>query len=67
MIHLNCYYLSAPTEPQELRVIGCTTTQLKVGWEPPEFANGHIKGYYVYNGKSEGASFCSSERKEESH
>jgi hypothetical protein len=41
----------APGAPQNLRILGSTTSQLKVGWEPPEDPNGVLKGYYVYNGE----------------
>ncbi|XP_013414225.1 uncharacterized protein LOC106176403 isoform X2 [Lingula anatina] len=44
---------SVPTPPQNFRILGSTTTQIKVGWEPPESANGHLKGYHVYLGKKE--------------
>lgn len=28
-----------------------TTTQVKLAWDPPEFSNGVLKGYYVYIGE----------------
>ena len=40
-----------PTAPQNLRIIGFTITQLKIGWDPPEQINGTMKGYHVYLGK----------------
>ncbi|XP_074654877.1 uncharacterized protein LOC141908654 [Tubulanus polymorphus] len=43
---------SAPSEVQNLHIAGCTTTQLKVMWEPPENRNGVLKGYYVYKGNA---------------
>lgn len=42
---------SVPTAPINLRVLGCTITQLKIGWDPPEEVNGTLKGYYIYLGK----------------
>ena len=39
-----------PGPPENVRVIGATTTQLKIGWDPPHRSNGILKGYYVYNG-----------------
>ncbi|XP_060068103.1 uncharacterized protein LOC132548269 [Ylistrum balloti] len=41
---------SVPSAPQNLRVLGCTITQLKIGWDPPEHLNGVLKGYTVYQG-----------------
>ncbi|KAH9512444.1 hypothetical protein Btru_039590 [Bulinus truncatus] len=41
-----------PEAPQNVRVLGVTATQLKIGWDPPEKFNGISKGYYVYMGKS---------------
>ena len=40
-----------PDEPAGLKVVAVTTTQVKVGWEPPERPNGTLKGYYVSNGE----------------
>ncbi|KAL8562936.1 hypothetical protein ACOMHN_004628 [Nucella lapillus] len=40
-----------PGPPSSVQVLGCTISQLKVGWEPPEQCNGVIKGYYVYQGR----------------
>jgi len=45
------YLLSVPTAPQNLRIMGFTITQLKIGWDPPEQINGTMKGYHVYLGK----------------
>lgn len=42
---------SVPTAPINLRVLGCTITQLKIGWDPPEEVNGTLKGYYIYLGR----------------
>lgn len=42
---------STPGPPTNVRILGCTTTQLKVAWDPPDDTNGVLKGYYVYNGK----------------
>lgn len=39
---------NVPTAPINLRVLGCTITQLKIGWDPPEEVNGTLKGYYIY-------------------
>ena len=39
-----------PGPPENVRVIGATTTQLKIGWDAPHRSNGVLKGYYVYNG-----------------
>ncbi|XP_033764202.1 uncharacterized protein LOC117345255 isoform X3 [Pecten maximus] len=41
---------SVPSAPQNLRVLGCTITQLKIGWDPPDHPNGVLKGYTVYQG-----------------
>ncbi|ESP04761.1 hypothetical protein LOTGIDRAFT_155985 [Lottia gigantea] len=40
----------APGPPTNIRVLGCTITQLKIGWDPPNVCNGTVKGYYVYQG-----------------
>jgi hypothetical protein len=45
------YLLSVPTAPQNLRIMGFTITQLKIGWDMPEQINGTMKGYHVYLGK----------------
>ncbi|KAK3087329.1 hypothetical protein FSP39_004729 [Pinctada imbricata] len=42
---------SVPSPPQNLRVLGCTITQLKIGWDPPDQVNGALKGYYVFQGE----------------
>ncbi|XP_077986413.1 uncharacterized protein LOC144440857 [Glandiceps talaboti] len=42
-----------PEVPGEIKVIGVTTTQIKICWTPPEYPNGVLKGYCVYNGKSQ--------------
>ncbi|XP_038045583.1 fibronectin type III domain-containing protein 1-like isoform X2 [Patiria miniata] len=42
---------SPPDTPQGLRILAVTISQLKLGWAPPEFNNGALKGYVVYNGK----------------
>eukprot|EP00795_Rhopilema_esculentum_P010679 gene10679-19434_t len=39
---------SVPSAPQNARVLGRTTTQLKLGWDPPESPNGLVKGYHIY-------------------
>ncbi|XP_078604221.1 uncharacterized protein LOC144877980 isoform X4 [Branchiostoma floridae x Branchiostoma japonicum] len=44
---------SIPGEPTGLRVINATTTQLKVCWSQPLRPNGVIKGYAVYQGKTQ--------------
>ncbi|GFR92056.1 usherin [Elysia marginata] len=41
-----------PESPQNMRILGATISQLKVGWDPPENFNGVSKGYYVYHGKT---------------
>nr|XP_006819045.1 PREDICTED: uncharacterized protein LOC102807909 [Saccoglossus kowalevskii] len=41
-----------PEAPEEIRVLGVTTTQIKICWSPPLFPNGAVKGYIVYNGKT---------------
>ncbi|XP_012943031.1 phosphatidylinositol phosphatase PTPRQ, partial [Aplysia californica] len=41
-----------PESPVNVRVIGVTISQLKLGWDPPENFNGVSKGYYVYQGKT---------------
>ncbi|XP_064616049.1 LOW QUALITY PROTEIN: uncharacterized protein LOC135480207 [Liolophura sinensis] len=43
---------TVPGAPSNPRILGCTATQLKVAWDPPEQANGILKGYYVYNGQT---------------
>ncbi|XP_066293639.1 uncharacterized protein [Branchiostoma lanceolatum] len=47
---------SIPGEPTGLRVINATTTQLKVCWSQPLRPNGVIKGYAVYQGKTQAES-----------
>ena len=42
---------SPPDAPQGLRILAVTTSQFKLGWAPPAFNNGALKGYVVYNGK----------------
>ena len=45
------FVLSAVPSPVcNLRILGVTTTQLKVGWDPPEENNGVLRGYTVYVG-----------------
>ena len=39
-----------PSAPVDVKILGCTITQLKVGWDPPEQPNGILKGYYVFYG-----------------
>ena len=39
-----------PDAPTNVRILAATTTQLKLGWDPPLHPNGVLKGYYVYNG-----------------
>lgn len=51
--HFTVPVLSVPGPPVKLQVLGCTISQLKIGWEPPAQCNGIIKGYYVYLGKYE--------------
>lgn len=43
---------SLPSCPLNLRVIGRTTSQLKLIWAPPAEPHGAIKGYTVYRGNS---------------
>ncbi|CAC5417187.1 unnamed protein product [Mytilus coruscus] len=40
-----------PTAPQNIRIVGYTISQLKIGWDPPDQINGTIKGYHVYLGE----------------
>ncbi|XP_071156061.1 uncharacterized protein [Mytilus edulis] len=42
---------AVPTAPQNIRIVGYTISQLKVGWDPPDQINGTIKGYHVYLGE----------------
>ena len=44
---------SPPDAPQGLRILAVTISQLKLGWAPPEYNNGALKGYVVYNGKQQ--------------
>lgn len=44
------FFSLVPTAPINLRVLGCTITQLKIGWDPPEQLNGTLKGYYIFLG-----------------
>lgn len=37
-----------PSAPQNVRVVGRTTTQLKFYWDPPNSPNGVVKGYHIY-------------------
>lgn len=39
-----------PGEPSNVKVVAATTSQLKIGWDPPEEFCGIIKSYYVYLG-----------------
>eukprot|EP00112_Aurelia_sp_Birch-Aquarium-sp1_P016609 Seg378.26 transcript_id=Seg378.26/GoldUCD/mRNA.D3Y31 product=Usherin protein_id=Seg378.26/GoldUCD/D3Y31 len=39
---------SVPSAPQNARVLGRTTTQMKIGWDPPESPNGIVKGFQIY-------------------
>ncbi|XP_067664231.1 uncharacterized protein [Haliotis asinina] len=41
-----------PSAPLDLKILGSTITQLKVGWDPPEHPNGVLKGYYVFYGRN---------------
>ncbi|XP_070532049.1 uncharacterized protein [Ptychodera flava] len=41
-----------PEPPTDLRVLGVTTTQVKICWLPPDSTNGTIRNYVVYNGKT---------------
>ena len=45
------FLITVPDAPEALRVLQVTTNQVKLGWSPPEFDNGALKCYYVYNGK----------------
>ncbi|XP_071501940.1 uncharacterized protein [Diadema antillarum] len=40
-----------PDAPEALRVLGMTISQIRIGWAPPQYNNGGLKGYIVYNGK----------------
>ncbi|XP_052091160.1 uncharacterized protein LOC127728036 isoform X3 [Mytilus californianus] len=42
---------AVPTAPQNIRIVGYTISQLKIGWDPPDQINGTIKGYHVYLGE----------------
>ncbi|XP_041370991.1 uncharacterized protein LOC121384598 [Gigantopelta aegis] len=41
-----------PSAPTNVKILGSTVTQLKVGWDPPEQSNGILKGYYIYYGRN---------------
>ncbi|XP_046547775.1 uncharacterized protein LOC124257686 [Haliotis rubra] len=41
-----------PSAPVDLKILGSTITQLKVGWDPPEHPNGVLKGYNVFYGRN---------------
>lgn len=41
-----------PTEPQNLKIVGTTTSIIKIAWDPPENMNGLFKGYFIYNGEN---------------
>ncbi|XP_043914062.1 uncharacterized protein LOC122790600 [Protopterus annectens] len=43
---------SLPSCPLDFRVLGCTTTQIKLGWSPPEESNTTIKCYNLYKGET---------------
>lgn len=42
-----------PGPPTELRILGSTITQLKIGWDPPDNPNGVLREYYIYQGMKE--------------
>ncbi|XP_030853426.1 uncharacterized protein LOC581522 isoform X3 [Strongylocentrotus purpuratus] len=42
---------AVPDAPEALRILGITTSQIRLGWAPPQYNNGGLKGYVVYNGK----------------
>ena len=39
-----------PSEPSNFRVLGASTTLVRVAWDPPEKQNGILKNYFIYNG-----------------
>ncbi|ELU06668.1 hypothetical protein CAPTEDRAFT_189303 [Capitella teleta] len=41
---------SVPGPPTNVRILGATTTQLKIGWDVPFECNGVLKNYFIYNG-----------------
>ncbi|XP_058842659.1 uncharacterized protein LOC117396984 isoform X2 [Acipenser ruthenus] len=43
---------SLPGSPQDLRVIGCTQTQVKLSWAPPADPQGPLKGYQLFRGET---------------
>ncbi|KAI6216371.1 Protein-tyrosine-phosphatase [Aphelenchoides besseyi] len=42
---------NVPSAPRDLQVIQLNATAYQVNWSPPEFSNGQIRGYYVYQEK----------------
>ncbi|XP_007898569.2 uncharacterized protein LOC103183109 [Callorhinchus milii] len=42
---------SVSSQPLRLRLVGCTPTQVKLGWNPPAQSNGVIKYYLVQKGE----------------
>lgn len=43
---------SLPSCPMDFRVLGCTTTQIKLGWSPPAEPNGTVRCYNLYKGET---------------
>ena len=39
-----------PSEPLNFRMLGSSTSLVRVAWDPPEKHNGILKNYFVYNG-----------------
>ncbi|XP_041094536.1 uncharacterized protein LOC121306716 isoform X1 [Polyodon spathula] len=42
---------SMPSSPRDLRVIGCTQTQVKLSWAPPADPQGPLRGYQLFRGE----------------
>ncbi|KAG2455297.1 USH2A protein, partial [Polypterus senegalus] len=43
--------MQLPSCPQDLRVTGCTTTQVKLSWAPPSRPSRTLRGYQVFRGE----------------
>lgn len=48
MVPLLLSFFLVPSAPQNARVLNRTTTQLKLGWDPPDSPNGVVRGYQIY-------------------
>ncbi len=47
-IGVRCLNSIVPGPPLQLQVLVASTTQIKVGWQPPAESHGGIRAYHVY-------------------